>query len=258
MTTHVQRVAHRGGARLWPENTLAAFRNAATLAIDAVELDVQMSRDGRLIVFHDTTVERLTDGTGNILDLDFAYLRSLNAAAHFPGGWPEPQRIPTLAEALATLQSPLQVLIEVKASKRGEVYDRYPRIVEAVLNEVRAAHMLERALVISFDWSVLPEIRALEPALATGAIVSKEVWRVGGNEQATALFNGLVEQLAALGVSWISLDYRLFSPEMPAIVHAHGLQLNLWTVDDEEELRRLAAAGAASLTSNRPDLFAGL
>ena len=97
---HIQRVAHRGGSALAPENTLAAFRNALTLPIDAIELDVHMSRDGHAIVFHDYTIEKKTNGSGNILDLDFAYLRSLNAAAHFPGGWPEPQQIPTLREAL--------------------------------------------------------------------------------------------------------------------------------------------------------------
>src|SRR5437764_1237987 len=82
MKANLQRVAHRGGARLAPENTLAAFRNALTLPVDAVELDVQMSRDGQALVFHDATMERLTNGQGNILDLDAAYLRSLNAAAH--------------------------------------------------------------------------------------------------------------------------------------------------------------------------------
>src|SRR2546421_12802712 len=88
MTSSLQRIAHRGGSRLAPENTLAAFRNALTLPVETIELDVQMSRDGYPIVFHDNTLERLTDGKGNILDLDFAYLRSLNAAAHFPGNSP--------------------------------------------------------------------------------------------------------------------------------------------------------------------------
>src|SRR5579875_2606703 len=93
MTGKFQRVAHRGGSQLAPQNTLAAFRNALALPIDAIELDVHLSRDGQLVVIHDNTVEKLTDGEGNILDLDFAYLRSLNAAAHFPGGWPQAQQI---------------------------------------------------------------------------------------------------------------------------------------------------------------------
>src|SRR2546429_5493756 len=80
MASTLQRIAHRGGAHLAPENTLAAFRNALTLPVDTIEMDVQMSRDGYPIVFHDNTIERLTDGEGNILDLDFATLRSLNAS----------------------------------------------------------------------------------------------------------------------------------------------------------------------------------
>src|SRR6266568_2843265 len=124
MNKHVQRVAHRGGSRLAPENTLAAFRNALTLPIDAIELDVHMSRDGHAVVFHD-----------NILDLDFAYLRSLNAAAHFPGGWPESQQIPALREVLDLAKGKVQVYIEIKASKRDGVPGRYPHIAESVIEQ---------------------------------------------------------------------------------------------------------------------------
>src|SRR6266404_1524223 len=114
MNHSIQRVAHRGGSHLAPENTLAAFRNALTLQVDAIELDVHMSRDGHAIVFHDYTVEGRTDGQGNILDLDFAYLRSLNAAAHFPGGWPQPEQIPTLSEVLHLAKGRVQIYIEIK------------------------------------------------------------------------------------------------------------------------------------------------
>src|SRR5450432_1772666 len=140
MAMHIQRVAHRGGSLLAPENTLAAFRNALTLPVDAVELDVQMSRDGQLIVFHDATVERLTDGTGNILDLDFATLRELNAATHFPGTSPERERIPTLSEVLALMKERARIYIEIKTSERAGVYGRYPRIAEAVLHDLRKVH----------------------------------------------------------------------------------------------------------------------
>src|SRR5437588_5998358 len=135
----IQRVAHRGGSSLAPENTLVAFRNALNLPIDAIELDVQMSRDGHAIVFHDNTVERLTNGEGNILDLDFAYLRSLNAAAHFPGGWPEPQQIPTLREVLELAKGRVRVYIEIKLSSRDGVPGRYPKIAETVIEQVLAA-----------------------------------------------------------------------------------------------------------------------
>src|SRR5438105_1803562 len=204
MQHHLQRVAHRGGRQLAPENTLAAFRNALTLSIDAIELDVHMSRDGHAIVFHDYTVEKRTNGSGNILDLDFAYLRSLNAAAHFPGGWPEPQQIPTLREVLDLAKGHVQVYIEMKASKRGGVYGRYPNIAETVLSEVREAGMLNEVLVISFDWLILPFIKSLEPALQTGALVSDEGW----NPHAENPFDILIGQVTTLGCNWINMDSK--------------------------------------------------
>src|SRR5438552_11777233 len=176
MASHIQRVAHRGGSSLAPENTLAAFRNALTLPVDAVELDVQMSHDGQLTVFHDNTVERLTDGEGNILDLDFATLRSLNAAAHFPGQWPTTEQIPTLSEVLALVKKRARVYIEIKTSERDGVRGRYPLIAEAVLRDVRMARMLNRVLMRSVDLPLLLRIKSLEPGLQTGANVSRDLW----------------------------------------------------------------------------------
>ncbi len=252
MNRHVQRVAHRGGSQLAPENTLAAFRNALTLPIDAIELDVHMTHDGHAIVFHDNTVEGRTNGAGNILDLDFAYLRSLNAAARFPGGWPEPQQIPTLREVLDLAKGHVQVYIEIKQSKRNGVYGRYPRIAETVIDEVRAAGMLDQVLIISFDWSILPLVKSLAPTVQTGALVSKDVW----NPRADQALDRLIQQAKALGCNWINMDRNLFTNDMPEALHKQGLKLGLWTANSEDELRRFAAAGVDSLTTDRPNLFA--
>lgn len=254
MAIHMQRVAHRGGSCLAPENTLAAFRNALTLPIDAVELDVQMSRDGQLIVFHDNTVERLTDGAGNILDLDFATLRELNAAAHFSGNWPETEPIPTLDEVLALVKGRARVSIEIKMSARAGVYGRYPRIAEAVLRAVRLARMVNRVLIISFDWPMLLYIKSLEPRLQTGANVSRDLW----NPDIENAFATLLQQMRKFGCSWVNIDSRLFTEEMPARVHEQGLKLGLWTVNTLEDMRRFASAQVDALTTDRPDLFAHL
>jgi glycerophosphoryl diester phosphodiesterase len=254
MNHHIQRVAHRGGSHLAPQNTLAAFRNALTFPIDAIELDVHMSRDGHVIVFHDYTVEKLTNGAGNILDLDFAYLRSLNAAAHFPGGWPEPQQIPTLREVLNLAKGHVQVCIEIKPSKRDGTFGRYPNIAEKVIEEVRTAGMLDDVLVISFDWLILPLIKSLEPALQTGALVSDDLW----DPHAPGALQTLIERVKVLGCNWISIDCDLYTDNMPEVVHEGGFKLGLWTVNTEEGLRRFAAAGVDSLTSDRPDLFSVL
>lgn len=251
MNHPIQLVAHRGGSHLAPQNTLAAFRNALTFPISAIELDVHMSRDGHAIVFHDYTVEKLTNGRGNILDLNFVELRSLNAAAHFPGGWPEAQQIPTLTEVLNLAKGRAQVYIEIKPSKRDGVFGRYPHIAETVVEEVRAAGMLADVLIISFDWQVLPDIKTLEPALKTGALVSTDVW----NPRAKQALSTLTQQIAALGCDWINMDNKLFTAAMPDTFHQSGFQLGIWTVNTLAEMRRLASEGVDSLTSDRPDLF---
>jgi glycerophosphoryl diester phosphodiesterase len=254
MSNAVQRVAHRGGAALAPENTLAAFRNALNFPVDAIELDVHMSCDGQAIVFHDYTVNKRTNGHGNILDLDFAYLRSLNAAAHFPGGWPQPEQIPTLREVLDLARGHVQVYIEIKQSKRGDVYASYPHIAEAVIADVRAADMLDQVLVMSFDWSVLPQIKELELDVQTGALVSDERWK----PQAEHALDTLIEQVTALGCNWINMDAHLFTADMAGAAHQHRFQLGVWTVNSVYEMHRFIKAGVDSITSDRPDLFAAL
>src|SRR5205814_1951242 len=170
------------------------------------------------IVFHDTIVDKRTNGSGNILDLDFAYLRSLNAAARFPGGWPEPQQIPTLREVLDLAKGRVQVHIEIKLSKRNGTFGRYPNIAETVVEEVRSAGMLDQVLVISFDWMILPVIKSLEPTIETGMIVSDKVWNPRNSDEMRLL----IEKAGEYGCEWINMDHKLFTPEMPQTVHNHG------------------------------------
>ena len=254
MNQYIYRVAHRGGAQLAPENTIAAFLNALSMPIDAIELDVHMSRDGHVVVIHDNHVQKRTNGSGNLQDLDLAYLRRLDAAARHPGGWPEPQQIPTLSEVLELAKGRTQVYIEIKTSKRKQMYEPYPHIAEKVVELVHLAGMLDQVLVISFDWMILPVIKSLEPTIETGMLVSNKVW----NPRTRDGMQLLVERAGEFGCEWINMDYKLFTPEMSQTVHNHGLKLGLWTVNAEEDMLRFAAAGVDSLTSDRPDLFSVL
>ncbi len=251
MNQSIHRVAHRGGAHLAPENTIAAFVNAFSLPIDAIELDVHMSRDGHLIVFHDNHVQKRTKGSGNILDLDLSYLRRLDAAARHPGGWPEPQHIPTLSEVLELAKGRTQVYIEIKTSKRGRTLGSYPNIAEKVLELVHEAGMTDYVLIISFDWQILSTIKSIEPTVETGMLVSKKVW----NPSARDGMSLLLEKAAEYRCEWINMDHKLFTTELPQTVHSNGLKLGLWTVNSETEMLRFAEAGVDSLTSDRPDLF---
>jgi glycerophosphoryl diester phosphodiesterase len=224
-----------------------------TLSVDALELDVQMSNDGYDIVFHDATINRLTNGQGNVLDLDFASLRGLNAAANFRDGWSEPQQIPTLHEVLELARPyEVQVFIELKPSERNKgQYGSYPGIVEATLKAMQDTNMLARCMVMSFDWSLLPKMKELAPEVPTGALVSTHQW----DALAPGGLSKLVERVQALQCAWVHLDNRLFSPEIPGFLHQNDLLLGIWTVNDVNRMKTLVAAGVDAMTSDYPDLF---
>jgi glycerophosphoryl diester phosphodiesterase len=159
-----------------------------------------------------------------------------------------------MGEALNVLKGRVQVYVEIKPSRRDGVYGRYPDVAEAVAAEIRRAGMLDKALVISFDWHILPLVKAFEPSLPTGALISDDVW----DARLPRAIPSLVERVSELGCQWINMDSALFSDEMPEIVHQNGLKLGVWTVNSLSAMRHFAAAGADSLTSDRPDLFAEL
>ena len=145
--------AHRGGARLWPENSLTAFRGALGLGVDLVELDVHQTRDGEVVVVHDPTLDRTTTGRGAVRDLTWAEL----APVVIRGTADE--RLPRLAEVLALLQpTPVGLLLEIKT---GPGATRYPGIEERVLALVQAAGLADRTTVMAFDWTILERLRAL-------------------------------------------------------------------------------------------------
>jgi glycerophosphoryl diester phosphodiesterase len=156
-----------------------------------------------------------------------------------------------LREVLDLSQRRVQVLLEIKTSRRDDVEGRYPNIAESVVNELRATGTLELAIIISFDWQMLSIVKSLEPTLATGALVSDSLW----NSHAEHALDTLTAQIKPLGCEWISLDHKLFTPDMPALLHEQGLRLGLWTVNTLEQLQYFAAAGVNALTTDRPDFF---
>lgn len=148
---------HRGARRLAPENTLAAFEAALAAGADGFECDVQRSRDGALIVFHDDTLARTTGAPGRVADATLAELRALDAG----GG----QRIPELSEVLTLARSAgARVLLELKSPAL------YPGIEAEVVAAVEAGGLAERTLYQSFDWAALERLRALRPAAELGAL----------------------------------------------------------------------------------------
>jgi glycerophosphoryl diester phosphodiesterase len=219
--------AHRGGSALKPENTIEAFDNGMALGADGLELDVHLSRDGEVVVHHDRTLDRTTVLTGPIAARTTAELREA--------------RVPTLAEVL-TRYPDARIIIEMKVNTA----DLAQRVVAAV----RAADAVERVCLGSFGWRVLREARALEPRVATSAAREEVRW---------ALYRTWcrwpVSRVAYAGyqVPELAGRTRVVSPRFVAAAHAAGLGVQVWTVDTEDDARRLLEWGVDALITDRPD-----
>jgi glycerophosphoryl diester phosphodiesterase len=232
--------AHRGGARLWPENSVTAFRGAIGLGVDFVELDVHQTRDGEVVVVHDPTLERTTTGRGTVRDLMWAEL----ATVAIRGTTDE--RLPRLADVLALLRPTLiGLLLEIKTGPGGE---RYPGIEERVLALVQSGGLTDRTLIMAFEWTILERLRALSPTVRlTGLLSQRGAERAGG-------VGAVAPRLKALGANDLGIERTLLTPEAVRAAHDAGLSIGVWTVNEPEELGRALAAGVDYVTTDQPDL----
>jgi glycerophosphoryl diester phosphodiesterase len=243
------RVAHRGGAGLAPENTLAAFRQGLAFKADAVELDLHMSQDGALIVAHDADLKRATGTAGDIHEYTLAQLQQLNAAATYTDKTCEPQRIPTLQEVLELVRGQAGVQIEIKVRAN---HARYAGMEAKVVDAVRHYEMIDDVVVISFDFPTLQDISALEPRLRTCALFSTAYLSRFGIRRDDAK---VAEDIASRGFRCVGAKHTLMTEGLFQVFRARDIQVGVWTVNDEADMRKFAAMGVAFITSDRPDLL---
>jgi len=243
--------AHRGGAALAPENTIAAFDRGLGLGADGLELDVRLSRDGVAVVHHDETLERTTNLRGPVSRFTADELRRADAGYHFEHAGEPAFRacghgIPRLQEVLERYPR-TRVIIEMK--------DNRVTLANAVLDAVRAAHAFDRVCLGSFRLHVLRAARAAQPGLATSAAQEEVRW---------ALYRSWigwpVQRVSYLGyqVPEVSGLTRVVSRRFVDVSHRAGLPVQVWTVDSETDAHRLLEWGVDALITNRPDLLVPL
>jgi len=232
-------VAHRGGALLWAENSLTAFRGALALGADFLELDVHLSKDGEVVVIHDPTLERTTTGRGAVADRTWAELSAVTLKGTADA------RIPRLGEVLDLLRpTTAGLLLEVKVGAGGAPY---AGIEERVVRLLAERGVADRTAVMAFDWSILERVRALAPALRRTALLSaRGAERFGGIAPA-------VRQAAGVATD-LGIERTLLSPALVAAARAAGLTIGVWTVNEPDELRAALASGVDCVTTDRPDL----
>ncbi|BCJ32506.1 glycerophosphoryl diester phosphodiesterase [Actinocatenispora thailandica] len=223
MSDRIRIIGHRGALGLEPENTLRSFRRAQQAGADEVELDIRLSADGRLVVVHDATVDRTTDGTGPVADLTLAQLRSLDAG--------DGERIPTYAEVLAAIDLPVQT--EIKAIEA----------VPAFAALVREQDLTGRVYAASHHAEILAAVRAAVPEVPRALILP--------SSPADA-----VEQARAVDARWLALGIRNLTADLVDAVHDAGIAIDAWPVPDPATLDRARALGVAAVTTDNPHLLA--
>ena len=238
-------IAHRGASFDAPENTLAALRLGFEQASDAGELDVWVSRDGRPVVVHDADTKRVAGVDKKIADQTFEELRRLDV-----GRWKSPryagERIPSLAEALATIPDGKRMFVEIKCGVEG---------VPAILREIReAAKPAAQTPIISFKADVVAMVKQQRPDLAAYWIASMKEDKQGRRPTV----EWLIERAQAIQADGLDLsDSPTINAAFIAKVRAAGLKFYVWTIDDADVGRRFADLGVDGITTNRPAWLRG-
>lgn len=245
ISAQISVAAHRGGALLWPENSLLAFESAVKLGADYLELDVHLSRDGEVVVIHDPTLDRTTTGTGPVRERTLAELRTL--ALKDRDGAATRERVPTLDEVVqVAARGRRQLLLEIKVDERRQ---RYPGIEEKTLAILDRHAMGPATVVMAFEAETWRRLREIRPGQRAGALYSGRTLAAMGSDAAREM-----EAAHQAGVTFVGLQHALVTPETVALARRLPLALGAWTVNDSPALERVIHLGVGVVISDRPDL----
>jgi glycerophosphoryl diester phosphodiesterase len=235
----VDNVAHRGAAGYAPENTIAAFDKAVEMKADYIEIDVQRSKDGELVIIHDTTINRTTDGSGNVKDLTFHQLRSFDA-----GSWMGEEflgeKIPTFDEILDRYHGKVGILIELKAP------ELYPGIEEEVAEELKGRNLdkpqNEKIIIQSFNFESMKKINSLLPKVPVGVLTSSIA---DTTDEALKEFSTYAD--------YFNPSYRIVTKDLVNRVHSLDMKISSWTVRSQEAADFLLEMDVDAIITDYPD-----
>ena len=219
--------AHRGGSALAPENTIAAFDNGLALGADGLELDVHLSRDGVVVVHHDRTLNRTTTLAGPVAARSADELARVN--------------VPALADVLARYPD-VRIIVEMKENRA--------ELAAATIEVIRRAGAVERVCLGSFGRRVLRAARAIEPSIATSAAREEVRWWL---YRSRCRWPVARVGYSGFQVPEVSGATRVVSRRFVDYAHRAGLGVQVWTVDEEADARRLLGWGVDALITDRPD-----
>ncbi len=247
-------IAHQGGDGLWPSNTMFTFERAVEMGVDVLEMDMHGTADGKLVIMHDSTVDRTTNGSGRINEMTLAEIKALDAGYNWSedDGQTYPFRgmgitMPTLEEVFTAFPD-YRMNIEIKQAE--------PSIIEPFCQMIRDHQMENQVLVPSFNQESVKEFRQACPEVATSAgeseviaffVLSKLFLENNYNPEATAL------QVPEMRSGLTVLTQRLIDA-----AHKRNMEVHPWTIDDVEDMQRMLDMGVDGIITDRPDLMMDL
>jgi glycerophosphoryl diester phosphodiesterase len=247
--------AHRGASARAPENTLEAFRLAVEAGAGGLELDVRMTRDGEVVVIHDATVDRVTDGSGAVAGMTLDEVRRFDAGYSFSpdGGRTFPYRgrgvrIPTLAEVYEEFPD---------AYVNADIKEAQPEAEEAVLSVIKDAAAEGRTLVASTDHAVLRRFRKVSGGRISTGASRREIaaFYVLSSLHLEALVSPAYE---ALQVPVEHRGIKLVTPRFVRAAHSRGVRVDVWTINDVAEMNQLLDLGVDVIMTDRPEVLESL
>ncbi len=249
-------IAHQGGEGLRPSNTLAAFDNAMTLGVDVLEMDIHQTQDGVIVLMHDATVDRTTDGSGAIKEMSFAEIRALDAGYYWTNddGATYPYRgqgiqVPTLEEMFQRYPD-TRMNIEIKQET--------PSMVRPFCQLSHDYNMQDKILVATFHQATVEAFRAECPDVIT-SMVEPEIQLFFGLNAVYlgALFQapGTAFQVPTTSSLPVIGQVDVITERFVRVAHSHNIQVHAWTIHDPAEMARLINLGVDGIITDRPDLL---
>ena len=247
-------MAHRGGRRLWPENTLYAFEHAVELGVDVLEMDIHSTKDGVLVVIHDHTVDRTTDGAGAVQGFALAELEELDAGHNWTAD--EGQSFPFRGQGLAvpTLDEVFVAFPDVPMNI--EIKQVQPSITAPLCQMIRERGMTERVLIASFDTDTIREFRRACPEVATTSGEDEvRIFFALNQVFLGAIYSPPAE---ALQVPEYSGDLHVVTERFVNTAHERNMEVHVWTVNDIDDMQRFLNLGVDGIITDYPDQLLAL
>jgi len=220
-------VAHRGFSGIYPENTLLAYEKAVQIGADFIELDIHQAKDGDIVVCHDAAIDRTTNGSGYIKEMDYSKLLKWDAGSWkgYPG-----EKIPLLSDVFRRVGDKIRIFIEIKECN-----------VSDLISLIKEFKMERRVVVGSFNLEYIKQMRSLCGEICTALISS----RIPED----------LDLLIKLGIRQLSIEFHQLNKGIVKELVSRGFLVNAWTPDSEEDLKRCLSYGVQFLTTNRPDIL---